>query len=101
MKGRIEREKVIVGQMIELYCRRREGNRKLCASCIELHDYALERLSLCPYGERKPSCRKCAIHCYKPVMKSRIQEVMRFAGPRMLLINPIATINHIIREIKS
>lgn len=71
--------------MIRLYCRRKEGNKELCPQCLELLEYARTRLSRCPFGENKTTCRLCPVHCYKPEMKKRMQEVMRYAGPRMLL----------------
>ncbi|MBR5324602.1 MAG: nitrous oxide-stimulated promoter family protein [Muribaculaceae bacterium] len=96
----IEREKQTVERMIKLYCRYKEGNRVLCRNCEELKEYALCRLSSCPYGEKKGSCKHCKIHCYKPEMRERIREVMRYAGPRMLLHYPIDAIRHLIKELK-
>ena len=83
MAGRIKREQRTVGLMISLYCRKHHGSPKglLCEECAALRDYAAERLSHCPHGEKKPTCRKCAIHCYRPDMKERIRKVMRYSGP--------------------
>ena len=33
---RIQEEKAVVEQMIRLYCRRKEGNARLCPQCEEL-----------------------------------------------------------------
>lgn len=95
-RGRIHREKVVVEQMIRLYCRRKEGNRVLCAECEELLAYARSRLERCPHGEAKTSCRKCAIHCYRKDMADRIRAVMRFSGPRMIWHHPVAAIRHLL-----
>lgn len=95
---RIEREKRTVEKMIRLYCRHKEGNRALCPDCLELLAYSTSRLAGCPFGEGKSSCRKCTVHCYRPDMKARIREVMRFSGPRMIIYHPIAAIRHIINE---
>ena len=35
-------------------------------------------------------------HCYKPEMREKIREVMRFSGPRMLLVHLAAAIRHVI-----
>ncbi len=94
-ESRIEKEKRIIGMMIRLYCRRKEGNRELCPDCAALLDYACARLSRCPFGEAKKSCRHCPIHCYSPAMRERIKAVMRFAGPRMILYHPIETLRHL------
>ncbi len=93
---RIEREKRTVAQMIRIYCRHKEGNRELCPDCSALLDYALMHLSRCPFGEKKTSCRKCTVHCYRPDMKERIKAVMRYAGPRMILYNPLAALRHML-----
>lgn len=98
MSKRLELEKETVGQMIRLYCRRKEGNRELCPQCRELLEYAHARLSHCRFGEGKPTCRLCPVHCYKPEMKERMRLVMRYAGPRMLLYHPMAALRHLWRE---
>lgn len=97
---KIEKEKQTVERMIKLYCRHKEGNRVLCNSCKELKEYAFARLDKCPFGDAKGSCKRCKIHCYKPDMRERVQEVMRYAGPRMLFLYPIDAIRHLISEIK-
>lgn len=97
--SRIEEEKNTVGMMVRLYCRRYEKNTELCSDCAELLKYANERLTKCKFGENKPTCKKCPIHCYKPDMRERMKRVMRWAGPRMLLYHPIEAIKHLIREI--
>ena len=90
MPSRIEQEKQTVERMVRLYCRKKEGNKQLCPRCEELLGYARIRLSRCPFGENKSTCRQCSIHCYKPEMKERMRKVMRYAGPRMLLYHPVA-----------
>lgn len=98
--NRIEREKQTVGMMIAVYCRRhhRVGDG-LCPECRELLAYACRRLDCCPRGVRKSSCRKCAVHCYSPANRARIREVMRYVGPRMLFIHPLAAIRHLLSEL--
>ena len=98
--SRIEEEKKVVEQMIRLYCRKKEGNGELCPNCHELLDYAHSRLDRCRYGEEKPTCKKCPIHCYRPDMKERVRAVMRWSGPRMMLYHPVAAIKHIYREMR-
>ena len=82
--------------MIDLYCAKHhapEGVR--CAECQELLQYALERLNRCPFQERKTTCAKCPVHCYRPELRDRIRAVMRYAGPRMLLRHPILAVLHL------
>lgn len=98
-QGRIAEEQQVIRQMIQLYCRKKEGNETLCDNCRELLEYATRRLDRCLYGAAKPTCRKCPIHCYRPDMKARIQAVMRWTGPRMLFHHPLAALKHLLREL--
>jgi hypothetical protein len=92
---RLVREKQTIAAMVAIYCRDRHGpSGRLCAECQALVDYALARLDRCPFGSRKPTCAKCPIHCYKPQMRARVKEVMRYAGPRMLLRHPLLSLLH-------
>lgn len=93
---RIEREKITIRQMIELYCRRKEKNTALCDTCNDLLAYAFKRLDACRYGNEKCSCKKCPTHCYTPAYRAKIREVMRYSGPRMILRHPIAALRHLL-----
>ena len=96
---KIEEEKRTVEKMIRLYCRKREGNKELCTSCMQLLEYAHARLSRCQFGNGKSTCQKCPVHCYKPQMREKMKEVMRWSGPRMILYHPVDAAKHIIRNI--
>ena len=67
----------------------------LCPQCQELLTYAHQRLERCKFGNDKPSCTRCPVHCYKPAMRQQIRQVMRYSGPRMLLHNPVLAIRHL------
>lgn len=95
-RSRIGKEKRVVEQMIRLYCRKKEGNASLCPDCEALLQYAFVRLDRCRFGEEKTSCKRCPVHCYKPAMRDRMREVMRFAGPRMLWHAPWEAIRHLL-----
>ena len=97
--NRIQEEKKTVEQMLRIYCRKVHHN-DLCGECQALLVYAHQRLDACNFGEEKPSCKKCPVHCYKPDMREKIRRVMRFAGPRMILYHPTAAIKHLLRERK-
>jgi hypothetical protein len=93
---RIQRERRTVAAMIGLYCRKKHGSKgALCAECRAIHDYAMDKLGRCPFQERKSTCAKCRVHCYREPQRSRIREIMRFSGPRMLLRHPILAIGHL------
>ena len=92
----LARELVTIMKMTEMYCSAHHGGsgRALCEECGEFVDYAAVRLKKCPYGEGKPTCFNCPIHCYKPARKAQSRAIMRYAGPRMLLRHPLLTIAH-------
>lgn len=87
--------------MISLYCRGQHNSHQLCEDCSELWDYAEERLEKCPFGVEKPTCQNCTVHCYKPEMRERVKEAMRYAGPRMIWHHPVMAIRHLIKNKKS
>lgn len=94
-----EGEKKVVNKMMAIYCR---ANHKhvtgLCEECTVLKNYAMKRLENCPFGEKKPTCGSCTVHCYKNDMRLKIKEVMRFSGPRMLFWHPIDAVRHFYKE---
>ena len=94
----MQREARTIEAMIEIYCRGHHGTRggELCAECAGLLDYAGVRLDKCPFQENKTTCTKCPVHCYKPAMRERVREVMRYAGPRMLLYHPVLAVLHLL-----
>ena len=115
-------EAEMVSQMIALWCRAhhvgdaptadavddlastvRLGHRdiQLCPDCVELRDYAIARIKHCPHMDTKTFCSACPTHCYKPEMRERIREVMRWSGPRMLRYRPIPAIKHAIVTIQA
>lgn len=96
-----EREKKIVSQMIALYCKKKHGGKKeLCTDCVELSEYARMRSDKCQFMETKTFCSNCRVHCYKPEMREKIREVMRFSGPRMIFHHPVAAMRHVIESKK-
>lgn len=97
-KTRIEREKDVVDKMIRLYCIKKLGMQELNEEYKLLMEYSHRRLDGCKFGEKKPACKRCPIHCYKPDMREKIREIMRWAGPRMIIYDPIAAIRHILNK---
>jgi len=94
---RMRREAETVEVMIHRYCGDKHYSKNtLCGECEELLAYAFKRLSKCPFRENKTTCGKCPVHCYKPGMRKKIQDVMRYVGPRMILTNPVMSIQHAI-----
>ncbi len=96
---RIRTEQRTVRAMVDIDCESRHpGGVAPCAECGALFAYAQARLDKCPYGDDKPACRVCQIHCYRPAERERIRGVMRRAGPRMLFRHPWLAIRHLWLE---
>ena len=69
-------EKMLVSEMIALYCRKQ-------------------------HHTLKTFCSACKVHCYQPEMREKIRTVMRWAGPRMLPVHPVLSIKHVIVTMKA
>src|SRR5512135_2309390 len=94
---RTARELKTIRVMISLHCEDVHGSPAgLCGGCRELATYAERRLERCPYGEAKPTCVNCPIHCYQQTMRERVAVVMRYAGPRMLRRHPWLALMHLL-----
>lgn len=96
--SRIGREKLTIRRMIALYARR-------CPQALQdeehyqaLNAYADKRLDKCVFGEEKPACKQCPVHCYQPAKREEMKQIMRWAGPRMLWRHPILTILHLLDD---
>ena len=96
--SQIDREKTTIRLMVEIYCRgkRHTPSAGICASCGDLIHYAQGRIDHCPYlDSAKPACGLCRSNCFVPEIFRRFSEVMRYAGPRMLVRHPVLTVKHI------
>ena len=87
-------EQEALDAMIGMYCRGHHFSVHDCSDCAELSRYARRRLERCVFGDAKPTCANCTVHCYNEAMRDRIRVVMRWAGPRMLLRHPILAVRH-------
>lgn len=88
-----------VEKMLSIYCRdKHDGQATLCPKCRQLLEYAENRLDKCPYGEDKPVCARCPIHCYKQEQRESMRQMMRYSGPRMLWKSPALTARYMYRK---
>jgi predicted amidophosphoribosyltransferase len=93
---RIEHEKQMIKKMIHIYCKgNHDKDHELCNECTELLAYARKRLNQCPFKETKKPCAKCVVHCYRPDMREKIKKVMKYAGIRMLFVEPVGVMIHL------
>lgn len=84
--------------MIRLYCKLNHKTKELCnKDCTELNEYEQRKLNICPFGDNKPVCKDCTVHCYSTDRKENIKEIMRFPRPRMMLYHPIDFLKHLIK----
>jgi len=87
--------------MVQIYCRdhHRECGRLarstgLCTECQQFLDYACVRLERCRFGQEKPTCANCPVHCYQRDRREEARVIMRYAGPRMLWEHPVMSLRH-------
>ena len=93
---RLARELCTLRAMVRIHCRDHHGaQRELCEDCEALMRYATRRLDRCVFGDDKPTCANCKVHCYNAAMREEVRTVMRYAGPRMLLRHPVLTLRHL------
>jgi hypothetical protein len=98
-RKKINSEKNIVKMMILYYCKKKHFSKNdLCCDCEKLIEYSWLKLDKCPYGENKPACSKCEIHCYSAPMRKKIKDIMRYSGPRTIYIYPAVSIKHFISK---
>ena len=95
-EARREMEKEGLSQMIRIYCHGNHHTKgdQLCPDCQKFEKYAWARTDHCPFMKTKTFCSACKVHCYSKEMRPYVKEIMRYAGPRMLLYHPILAILH-------
>lgn len=67
----------------------------ICAACAELDAYAMLRTQRCRSMEENVTCEECGNRCYAHEQRELIRQAMRYAGPRMIFVHPLAAIRHI------
>jgi hypothetical protein len=101
IKNHLVNERKTIMTMIKMYCRKfHDSKNNFCENCLQLYNYANERLDYCRFGENKPTCDKCPIHCYKLEMREKVKKVMRYAGPRMIFKHPIMGFRHLFKKMR-
>lgn len=98
---RLRREYETMQRMVEIYCADHHATTTgPCENCRVFLDYAERRLEKCPYGEGKPVCAKCPIHCYKRAQREQARAIMRYAGPRMAWRHPWLSVTHMLDKLR-
>jgi hypothetical protein len=92
--------------MITMYCGARHAGPSgdtaadsarpnLCPACAALLDYATHRIDACRFDGNKPTCGRCAVHCFRASERDAIRHVMRYSGPRMITRHPYLAVRHL------
>lgn len=89
--------------MVGLYCgentARREGPANAVPPAKRFSPMRSSAWPPVPTGPRSPVCAKCRIHCYRAGEKAFAREVMRHAGPRLLLAHPVLSLRHLVKSL--
>jgi hypothetical protein len=94
---RLARELATLTAMFEIHCRDRHASTGgLCERCAGLLGYATRRLDRCVFGDTKPTCANCTVHCYAAAPREEVRVIMRYAGPRMLTRHPVLAVRHLL-----
>ncbi|MEM9304761.1 MAG: nitrous oxide-stimulated promoter family protein [Pseudomonadota bacterium] len=93
---RLAREHRTMAAMVRIYCvdHHPDAAAHPCPGCMGFLAYAAKRLEKCPYGDDKPTCARCPIHCYKRAQREQARAIMRHAGPRMAWRHPWLALRH-------
>lgn len=100
MSNRIDQEKETFLEMVTLYCRHRLKAMSVPEPYEQLVNYAYKRLERCRWGTKKPNCHQCRVHCYAPDKRQQVREIMKWAGPRMIIYAPIKAMRYLINSMK-
>jgi hypothetical protein len=96
--NRLRRERDTIEAMVRIYCQDHHAHlapmNSLCPECKGLMDYAELRLERCRFGEEKPTCANCPVHCSQKDRREQVRVVMRYAGPRMVYKHPVMSLRH-------
>lgn len=96
MNRSVQREMRTIEAMIRIYCRHHH-HQDLCKECGVVLTYSYARIEKCLFGPEKPACNKCTVHCYSPVMREKVKEIMHFSGPKLIYKHPVMVLYHFLK----
>lgn len=94
----IQQEITLIKVMIQLFYQKQEEQAELTVE--QMLAYAQKRLEVCRFGEAKPTCQHCPVHCYQKRYQEQMKLIMRYSGPRMLVYHPVLAIKHAFRGLR-
>ncbi|HBX49545.1 MAG TPA: nitrous oxide-stimulated promoter family protein [Bacteroidales bacterium] len=90
-----------VHAMFQMHCTHfHSHDKKLCPDCQTLAMYAEQRIKNCVFGNNKPTCKKCPVHCFNSKMREKIKSIMRWSGPKMIYKHPFLCLKHMIQSFR-
>ncbi|MBI4976471.1 MAG: nitrous oxide-stimulated promoter family protein [Spirochaetes bacterium] len=100
--AKLQREAETLYVMTRIYCSAKHSpDSGLCDTCDGLMKYAVGKLARCPLINDKPDCKSCTIHCYRATHREQVCTIMRYAGPRMLVLHPVRALRHLMKTRRS
>ena len=87
MVSKVEKDILILRDFIQIFCdikhkdltKTNEDGISLCNECHETLRYSIWRRKICSL-DPKPTCKNCEIHCYLPMQREKIKQIMRHSG---------------------
>jgi hypothetical protein len=67
----------------------------LCPQCTKLLQHAMVKRVNCTMSP-KPACKRCPRHCYAPVYRQQMREVMRYSGRKLVLSGRLDYLWHLL-----
>lgn len=68
---------------------------RLCPGCQKLLTHALVKRTVCQM-DPKPPCKHCPKHCYHPIYREQIREVMKYSGRKLVMRGRIDYLLHLL-----
>lgn len=89
----------LIAKFVEVYCTGKHraaervstnlpadlGEQSVCQECGSFLEYAVAKRLKCPLEAEKPTCKHCRIHCYDKPHREKVQEIMAYAGRRLMM----------------
>ena len=101
--ARIRRDLRTLQAMGSIYCKAHHADAPkdaagMCEQCAETIRFTHERAAACPY-DHEGNCKDCAIKCNRGDQQRRIQSIMKYSAPRMLVRHPLMTLEYALKKL--
>lgn len=112
---KLQRDLNVLVKFVELYCRDHhpaESRKRLllrthnvaeleardvhvCPACAKLLQHGMVKRANCTMSP-KPACKRCPRHCYAPVYRQQMKDVMRYSGRKLVLMGRLDYLWHLL-----